>query len=119
VAPMTRAFSRTARTSNPAAAFHARLRARERELSRLPSTALFDRSRISATVAVPPVVGDKRMFDVCATAQCDSFVVSSATAKVVGKRVAIFLDDTVPAGGYMQTDLATVGQLFDDHLYPI
>jgi hypothetical protein len=118
VAPMTRAFSRVARPSNPAAAFHARLRARERELSRLPGTALFDRGRISATVAAP-VVGDKRTFKVCATPQCDNFVESSATAKVVGQRVAIFLDDTVPAGGYTQSDLATVGQLFDAHLYPI
>jgi hypothetical protein len=116
VAPMTRAFSRAPRTSNPAAAFHARLRARERELSQLPSAALFNQSRTSSTPVAP---GDKRTFKVCATAQCDDFVVSSATAKIVGKRVAIFLDDTVPAGGYTQTDLATVGQLFDDHLYPI
>jgi hypothetical protein len=119
VAPMTRAFSRAPRTSNPAAAFHARLRARERELSRSPATALFDRGRISATVAVPPVVGDKRTFKVCATPQCNNFVESSATAKVVGQRVAIFLDDTVPAGGYTQSDLTTVGQLFDTQLYPI
>jgi hypothetical protein len=119
VAPMTRAFSRAPRTSNPAAAFHARLRARERQLARSPSTALFDRSRISATAAVPPAVGDKRTFKVCATPKCDNFVESSATAKVVGQRVAIFLDDTVPTGGYTQTDLTTVGQLFDAQLYPI
>jgi len=119
VAPMTRAFSRVARTSNPAAAFHARLRERERELSRLPSAALFDQSRTLATAVVRPSVGDKRTFKVCATAQCDDFVQSSATAQIVGQRVAIFLDDTVPPGGYAPADLATVGQLFDDHLYPI
>jgi hypothetical protein len=119
VAPMTRAFSRAPRTSNPAAAFHARLRARERELARSPSTALFDRSRISATAAAPPAVGDKRTFKVCATPQCDNFVDSHATAKIVGQRVAIFLDDTVPTGGYTDADLTTVGQLFDARLYPI
>ncbi len=119
VAPMTRAFSRAARSPSSAAAFHARLRARERELSQSPGAGLFDQSRTTAKAAIPPMVGDKRTFNVCATAQCDSFVVSSATAKVVGQRVAIFLDDTVPAGGYTPTDLTTVGQLFDDHLYPI
>jgi hypothetical protein len=119
VAPLTRAFSRAARTSNPAAAFHARLRARERELARLPGAALFSQSRTSAAAAAKPAVGDKRVFNVCATAQCDDFVQSHATAQIVGQRVAIFLDDTVPTGGYTPSDLAAVGQLFDDHLYPI
>ena len=119
VAPMTRAFSRTARTVTRAAAFHARLRERELELSQSPGAALFDQSRKTAAAAAPPAIGDKRTFKVCATPDCDDFVESSATAKVVGQRVAIFLDDTVPAGGYTPTDLATVGQLFDDHLYPI
>lgn len=119
VMPMTRAFSRAARTVSPAAAFHARLRARERELSLSPRTALFNQSRKTAAAITRPQVGDTRTFNVCSTAQCDSFVVSSATAKVVGQRVAIFVDDTVPSGGYSQTDLTTVGQLFDSHLYPI
>jgi len=71
-----------------------------------------------AGAAVPPVVGAKRTFDVCATTACDSFVPSTATAKVVGQRVAIFLDDSAPAG-YTQNDLDNVGQLFDTYLYPI
>ena len=76
-------------------------------------------ARISASVAaVPPVVGAKRTFEVCATTTCDSFVQSTATAKVVGQRVAIYLDDAAPAG-YTQTDLDEVGALFDTHLYPI
>jgi hypothetical protein len=104
----------------PAAAesFHDRLRARERSLSEHP--AAMGRPRISASVVpTPPVVGSKRTFDVCATTTCDSFVQSHATAKVVGQRVAIFLDDSVPAGGYTQADLDQVGALFDSHLYPI
>jgi hypothetical protein len=119
VMPMTRAFSRAPRPSNPAAVFHARLRARERELSRTPRAVLFDRNRISAAAATPPAVGDKRTFKVCKTPSCEMFVDSHATAQVVGKRVAIFVDDTVPSGGYSPSDLTTVGQLFDDHLYPI
>ena len=49
---------------------------------------------------------------------CDSFVQSTATAKVVGQRVAIYLDDAAPAG-FTQSDLDEVGALFDAHLYPI
>jgi hypothetical protein len=119
VAPLTRAFSQRAVTPNAAAAFHAHLRAREQELARSPSAALFNRTRTTAAAVVRPTVGDKRTFKVCATPQCDDFVESSATAKLVGNRVAIFLDDTVPSGGFDQTDLDKVGQLFDDQLYPI
>jgi hypothetical protein len=101
-----------------AQSFHDRLRARERSLSEHPSAAA--RPRISTSVVpTPPVVGAKRTFDVCATTTCDSFVQSHATAKVVGQRVAIFLDDSVPSGGYTQADLDQVGALFDSHLYPI
>ena len=101
-----------------AASFHDRLRARERSLSEHPAAAA--RPRISASVApTPPVIGSKRTFDVCATTTCDSFVQSHATAKVVAQRVAIFVDDSAPAGGYSQADLDQVGALFDSHLYPI
>lgn len=102
-----------------AQAFHDRLRAREGDLSRQPAVVAQSRARISASVVpTPPVVGAKRTFDVCATTSCDSFVQSTGTAKVVGQRVAIFLDDDAPAG-YTQADLDNVGQLFDDQLYPI
>ncbi|MEO6057848.1 MAG: hypothetical protein ABIQ49_13520 [Gemmatimonadales bacterium] len=102
-----------------AQAFHDRLRARERDLSRQPAVVEASRARIAASAAsVPPVVGAKRMFNVCATTSCDSFVTSLATAKVVGQRVAIFLDDSA-GSGYTQTDLDNVGNLFDDYLYPI
>jgi hypothetical protein len=37
----------------------------------------------------------------------------------VGARVAIFVDDSAPAGGYTATDLQDVGTLFDQFLYPI
>jgi hypothetical protein len=107
------------RTSTPAQAFHFRLRSRERELAARAGVVSESRARISASVVpTPPVVGAKRTFDVCATTTCDSFVPSLATAKVVGQRVAIFVDDDAPAG-YTQTDLDNVGQLFDSHLYPI
>jgi hypothetical protein len=103
----------------PAAAFHGMLRARERELSRSPAVVSFDRGRIAPTAAPPPVVGEQRTFDVCATTSCTSFAPTTATAKVVGERVAVFLDDAAPAGGYTDLELTDVASLFDDHLYPI
>ncbi len=105
--------------TNPAMAFHARLRARERALSEQAGAARFDRGAVIATGPTKPNVGDQRTFEVCSTPQCDDFVSRPATAKVVGERVAIFLDDTVPSGGYDQADLDKVGQLFDTQLYPI
>ena len=38
----------------------------------------------------PPAVGDERTFSVCQTDDCDDFVQVSATAQVVGQRVAIY-----------------------------
>ena len=100
-------------------AFHDMLRAREQALSRSPSAALFSQTRGSKLAAEPPLVGDKRTFQVCATSTCSSFVQSSATALSVGERVAIFVDDSAPGDGYTQADLDDVKDLFDRFLYPI
>ena len=105
---------------SPAAAFHDMLRERERTMTQQhPAAAAAARARVSASVvSVPPVVGSVRTFDVCANTTCTSFVQSTATAKVVGQRVAIYLDDAAPAG-FTQSDLDEVGALFDSHLYAI
>ena len=84
---------------SPAAAFHDMLRERERTMTQQHPAAGVARARASASVvSVPPVVGSVRTFDVCANTACTSFVQSTATAKVVGQRVAIYLDDGAPAG---------------------
>ena len=102
-----------------AQAFHDMLRARENALSRQPALISATRQRLAPSVAaVPPAVGEQRTFEVCANTTCTEFTTSTATAKVVGQRVAIFLDNAAPPG-YTQTDLNTVGDLFDNHLYPI
>jgi hypothetical protein len=102
-----------------AQAFHDMLRARERDLSHQPALIGASRQRLArSVVAVPPTVGQQRTFEVCANTSCTDFTTSTATAKVVGQRVAIFLDDAAPVG-YTQADLNTVGDLFDNHLYPI
>jgi hypothetical protein len=103
----------------PPQAFHSMLRARERSLSQSATAALFSQGSAASTAAVPPVVGEKRTFNVCSSSSCTSFVETTATAQSVGNRVAIFVDDSAPAGGYTTPDLDDVRGLFDDHLYPI
>lgn len=103
----------------PAQAFHDFLRQRERALSERPQASAVARSRMSEAVAsVPPAPGSQRTFDVCATTACDSFVTSTATAKIVRNRVAIYVDNDTPTA-YTQADLDNVGALFDAQLYPI
>ncbi|MFL5403050.1 MAG: hypothetical protein ACJ8BF_09560, partial [Gemmatimonadales bacterium] len=106
----------------PPQAFHDMLRARERALSQSaqsPGVALFSQGRVTSAAALPPVVGEQRSFEVCANADCKSFVQTTATARSVGQRVAIFVDDAAPAGGYTTTDLDNVQRVFDQFLYPI
>jgi hypothetical protein len=100
-------------------AFHDMLRGRERALSQSPSAALFNQGRTSTAAAIPPVLGEKRAFQVCATTTCTSFVETNATALSVGQRVAIYVDDAAPAGGYTTPELDDVKDLFDQFLYPI
>lgn len=121
VASVARAALGKAGASGEAAAFHARLRRRERAFAEARSPVQLDRGALPTVVPIPPAVGDQRPFEVCATTDCTDFVQSTATAKVVvpGGRVAIFLDDNVPADGYTQADLDKVGLLFDTQLYPI
>ncbi len=109
--------SATLEPEDAPAAFHAMLRAREREIATRPGIAF---SRLPpARLIVPPTIGSTRTFKVCKTATCSAFVAVSTTARYVGSRSAIFLDDTVPAGGFNDTEIQTLGALFDQQLYPI
>lgn len=107
------------RKRGPTEAFHGLLRARERVLAMSPSRALFSQGKLRSAAEVPPVVGEPRTFDVCANSDCDEFVQTTATARSVGNRVAIFVDNNAPAGGYTDPDLDRVRTLFDLYLYPI
>jgi hypothetical protein len=94
-----------------AARFHHGLRQREQELAGDPA-----RRANLATPRLhlpPPVVGTQDTFKVCANVDCDSFVNVAATARFVGPRGAVFLDNTVPGGGLTQADIDSLGDLFD------
>jgi hypothetical protein len=106
--------------------FHDRLRSRERVLSERPGVALFSQGRVTAGMELPPVLGDKGTFNVLRSTddsvdgtKASDFVQSTATVRSVGARVAIFVDDSAPAGGYTNADLDDVRTLFDEFLYPI
>jgi hypothetical protein len=98
--------------------FHAELRARERRLAMGPSLALSLRGGRGIS-SPPPVVGDSRDFQVCGSVACTGYVTVRATARYVGANSAVFVDDTVPSGGFTSQDITTIGELFDQQLYPI
>jgi hypothetical protein len=64
-------------------------------------------------------VGEQRSFNVCSSDTCDDFVQVDASARSVGQKVAIYVDNAAPPGGYTDPDLDRVRRLFDEHLYPI
>ena len=99
-----------------AAAFHARIRAWDRELSKEMGTRVLTAPPV-ARVITPPTVGSARSFFVCSTATCANFVTVTATAKFVGTKSAIYLDNAAPSGGFTQTDIDNVGALFENPTY--
>jgi hypothetical protein len=102
-----------------AEAFHSLLRAREKSLAGSLSRALFSQGVTASRQATLPAVGEQRTFNVCSSSTCTDFVQSTATVRSIGRRVAIYIDDAAPAGGYTDADLNQVGTLFDQYLYPI
>ncbi|HEU5154784.1 MAG TPA: hypothetical protein VFU03_08660, partial [Gemmatimonadales bacterium] len=102
---------------DPTQRFHLRLRERERTIASNP--AFQPVRQLHAQTAAKPNVGDKHSFKVCGTSDCTGFVDVLATAVYVGGHAAVFLDDTVPAGGYTQAEIDSAGSLFDNYLYPI
>lgn len=122
-APMAGTAMPHLRGLQPDTRFDAMLRARGRALSASPALQ-GARARAPASGgisrATAPTLGSQRTFYICANANCPTPLVAlTATAKHVGPHSAIYLDDSVPAGGYTQADLDSIGTLFDDYLYPI
>jgi hypothetical protein len=111
--------------ATPAQRFHSRLRSLGQDLARSrPGPRL--RARAAPSVpAASLTLGEERTFNVLRSAdvsgtQPGDYVQVASTARYVGTKVGIFLDDAAPVeGGYTQEDLDAIGRLFDDYLHPI
>ncbi|HMA44341.1 MAG TPA: hypothetical protein VKO86_10005 [Gemmatimonadales bacterium] len=102
--------------------FHDFLRQQERThfagLTLAPPTAAAGQAA-PASIAAPPTVGSSRTFKVCSNLTCSSTATVTATAKTVNGHLAIYVDNNAPANGLTQTDLDSLGALFDTRLYAI
>jgi hypothetical protein len=108
---------------SPAQRFHDNLRRAEARFAsasraRAAAPAAAGVARAPATIT-PPVVGTKRTFRVCGDLDCATLKNVVATAKIVGAHAALYLDDTVPAGGFTDADLQQLAGQFETDLYPI
>ena len=98
--------------------FHDHLRSREAALAADPANRGMPLAPPVATA--PPVVGDVRTFKACANVSCSSFVDVAATARYVGTKAAIYMDNSVPTADTLRdVDYDDLGQTFDNHHYPI
>ena len=111
-----RAASRAGGAEDAGLAFEARLREEE---VRLAPAAVASRRLPRPAARRPPVPGETRTFSVCASIACTGFVPVQASARYVGAHVAVFVDDTVPAGGFSAAELDSLGVLADSHLFPL
>jgi hypothetical protein len=65
------------------------------------------------------VVGNVRTFKVCANLTCTAFTDVAATARFVGTKAVIYMDNTVPqADTLRETDYQDLGRTFDTYHYP-
>ena len=99
--------------------FHLGLRAQERRLAADPRNRMRVPASPQATMP-PPVEGSERRFAVCRTTQCNSFDTVTATARSVGSKVAVYMDNSVPSEDPLtQADMDELAELFDTWHYPI
>ena len=103
------------------AAFDRMLREREAALAADPA----NRSRPPsgperAPAAGPPAVGDVRTFKTCKNVTCSAFDSVAATARFVGTKAAIYMDNNVPTADTLRdVDYQDLGRTFDTYHYPI
>jgi len=117
-APNASAARPEPRTLSAADRFHDVLRARERELAADPANRTAPPG--SPAAAVPPPVGDVKVFKTCANLLCSSFNDVTATARFVGTKAAIYVDNTVPTADPLQDpDFQELARTFDTYHYPI
>ena len=100
--------------------FDAHLRELEAAAARLPRPAMTPPLQLAPAAA--PSVGSQRTFHVCDVSPCDQvqdFTQVTATLHYVGQHAGIYVDNAAPAGGFSDSALAALGQLFDSDLYDV
>ncbi len=118
-----RAFAEpTAAEPGPAERFHMGLRELEAtRFAALPPAppSAWRAAPVRPVTTTPPTIGETRTFSVCATLSpaCVRFDPVTASARAVGQRLAIFVDETAPPNGLNDEDLDTLISVFDDRLY--
>jgi len=105
----------------PAERFHLFLRlgdeAHWRGLNPQVEAAGLAAARSPAAPAGPPAMGSQRTFKVCAKLNCSSFDNVTATVRALKSNVAIYVDNTAPAG-LDSAQLDTLAATFETRLYP-
>ena len=98
--------------------FHMMLRQREAALAADPSNRTIT---AASAAAVPPIVGDVRTFKACKNLACNLFDDVTATARYVGTKAAIYMDNAAPATAdtLQDPDYQDLGSTFDTYHYPI
>ncbi len=112
-------LERPPRIARPQEMFDGMLRGLERRLAADPALRGPAPAAVTGPAAAPPV-GDQRTFKVCTNTNCSAFTDVAATARYVGSRIAVYLDDQVPTNDPLtDADMAELGEAFDDYHYPI
>lgn len=98
--------------------FDRRLRSLEEEATRGGGARSWggDAPRVQGPVAAPPVVGERRTFQVFRSP--GNFTEVTAEARFVGEKAALFIDEDAPSGGFTQADLELFSARFDDFIHP-
>jgi len=122
-APLAPAFSAEALADlSPVEQFHRFLRLGDQERWRglNPQVDMkgWAPARSAAAPAGPPVFGSQRTFKVCARLNCSVFANATATVRALKSNVAIYVDNTAPAGGLDSVALDALATLFETRLYP-
>lgn len=120
-APLAAPAAAAPRALSGAEQFHAFLRRAEaaRWYGEPPEDAGAPALRAPELRAGPPVEGTQRQFSVLSSLEPLRFTRVTATAKTVGRHIAIYVDDAAPPGGLTQQDLDELTTLFDTRLYGV
>ena len=95
------------------------LRAQERELHAAAKARSGPAPKAAIVAVGPPTLGSQRIFWVCTDLNCAVFKKDTAVAQYVGARIAIYVSQNAPAGGFTPSDITALGNTFDLDLYPI